>query len=121
MYEELEEFIELLKAVDKVRPIYVTVLRGTRENIVSGSVIVMALHDGLVHAFEHREDIQNVRLVPDEYFANIEDEKERSDEYGRYRAKFDNFEESLHKEYVKMRDVLKALGFQTIYNAHILS
>lgn len=122
MYEELEEFMEMLKTVDHIAPIYVTVARATKESIVYGSVLVMVPDDkGVFHGYEHREDIKSVRMVPDVYFSMIDDAKRREAEYAEYKARFDNFEESLSKEYFKMRDVLKALGFQKIFNAHIIA
>lgn len=118
LYQELDEFVDALKAIDKIRPIFVTVTRATRESIVTGCVLVMAVDElGLMHSFNHSEDIPAVRLIPDDYFALIEDEKRRQVEYEEYKARFDVFEEALFKEYTKMRDVLKGLGFQKIYNA----
>lgn len=123
MYQELDEFMDMLKAIDKVKPIFVTVARATtRDKIVTGCVMVMAVDDlGIIHSYEHHEDIPSVKLMTDEYFSLIEDEKRRTVDYDEYKARFDVFEEALFKEYAKMRDVLKGLGFQKIYNAHMLS
>jgi hypothetical protein len=120
VFDELDEFMDLLKAVDHEKPIYVRISRETHKEIVLGSVIVFTLFDSSVYAYEHREDIPSVRLIPDLYFSNIDDDKLREDEYSRYKARFDNFEDALGEELTKMYDVLKALGFKKIYHGHLL-
>lgn len=115
-YEKLEEYMEILKFVDKDKPVYVTIVRATdKQSRVSGMVRVAVVGEyGTFHVFNHTEDIPSPQILEDNAFMGLVDEKAREDAYGRYRASFDAFEEILFKELDKMVQVLKGLGFKKI-------
>lgn len=115
--EKIEEYIELIDGLDKLQPIFIGILRGTKDKVnVSGAIIVTAVGEyGLMYRYVHLEDIPVVKLVPDDFFKNISDDVKRAEEFSAYRARFDNFEQALFKERDKMVEVLKSRGFEHIY------
>jgi hypothetical protein len=120
IYEEVEDFLDRLKTADKISTIYVTCVRMTKNNLVSGMVKTFFIDEkGIAHVHQHTEDIPTVEIKPDALFAMISDDELRNNAYTQYRGTFDKFEEALFKELDKMKAVLRGLGFTKIVHASL--
>jgi len=119
-YEELDDFFKQMKDLNKNKTVYMTVVRTKKEQSMAGAVRVMFKdEDGILHQYNHSEDIQELRLINaglfDMFLTEDQSKKAKDD----YMLTVKLFEESLKKESEKMKKVLlDRFGVTQIYNAY---
>jgi len=121
VYEELEDFFEQMKLMNKDKPVYMTVVRSRKESVLSGAVRVAFKDDtGCFHSYDHTEDIKEIGLLNANIFDMLPSETDRKNARADYLATIEGFDKALKGEYEKMKQVLTAeFGVTKIYPAHV--
>lgn len=119
IYEKIDDFIEKLSTLEKTTAVYITVVHSKQDDVHVASIRLQYMADDLVfHTFNYRENIKPLRMIDPGVFGLIPDEKQQVIAQKTYEAEIDAFNESVHAEYEKAKDLFTRMGYMKIVNAY---
>ena len=114
-YERFEDWMSLLRLVDKTKTVYVNVVRTKQsENIISMNIVFQVIHDELIHSCVVSEGMPETMIVPEWVFSVLSTEKLQLEALADYRKTLEVYDARVHEEYKKAEDVIKGMGYSNI-------
>lgn len=120
LYEKLEDFLDMLKTTPKDIPVYMTIVRNTRQDgLVSAEITAQILEHNVARTYRYSDGLPSFQMVNDSWFNCILDDKVRASSRMSYEAGAKHFNEVILSEYDKFVEAIKDAGFKQIVNAYI--